>query len=322
MKLAKSGVFLGLCLMVAAAAAQDFGKQPIRVVVPFGAGGTPDTLARQLAMEIDKKLGVRVVVDNKPGANGTIGTADVARAAPDGHTLLHVTTSFVINPLVYKKLPYDIEKSFEPVVNVVIGNGYLLMVNSALPVHSVSELIAYARKANTPITYSSPGIGNTLHLAGELFSAKAGISMLHVPYKSASQALNAVAAGDVNIMFIPPTIALPFVQSGKVRALGFTGEEKTPEFPDVPTLKEAGLKDFVLLAGWHGWFAPTGTPQALIDKLAATVREIIARPEFAKELRAGGYEPDGRSKQEFAALVREDAKRYAEAVKKAGIEAQ
>ena len=299
-----------------------YPSHPIRVVVPFGAGGTPDTVARQLAAEMDKRLKTRVVVDNKPGANGVIGAADVAKAAPDGYTLLHVTTSFVINPYVYKKLPYDIGKDFVPVVNVATGTGYLLMVNPALPVRTVAELVDYGRKAAKPITYSSPGIGNTLHLAGELFAARAGMSMLHVPYKSASQELNAVAAGDVDIMFIPPTIALPYVQSGKVRPLGFTGEQRTPEYPDAPTMAQAGVADFVLPAAWQGLFAPAGTPQAAIDTIAATVRDIVAQPAFAKMLRDGGYEPDPRAGKAFAELVRADSARYAEAVKRAGIEAQ
>src|SRR5690606_28918024 len=160
-----------------------------------------------------------------------------------------------------------------------------------------------------------PGIGNTLHLAGELFAARTNMAMLHVPYKSASQALNAVAAGDVDVMFVPPTIALPYVQSGKVRALAFTGEQRTPEHPDAPTMAQAGVTDFVLAASWQGLFAPAGTPQAAVDILAATVRDIVAQPAFAKMLRDGGYEPDARSGKAFAELVRADASRYAEAVK-------
>jgi len=314
--------FAATLLSSFAHAQNTYPSHPIRVVVPFGAGGTPDTVARQLAAEIDKRLKARVVVDNKPGANGVIGAADVAKAAPDGYTFLHVTTSFVINPHVYKKLPYDIDKDFVPVVNVATGTGYLLMANPSLQVKSVADLIAYGKKASRPVTYSSPGVGNTLHLAGELFSARTGMSMLHVPYKSAAQALNAVAAGDVDVMFVPPTIALPYVQSGKVLPLAFTGERRTPEHPGAPTMAEAGVANFVLPASWQGWFAPAGTPQSVIDTISAAVRDVVSQPAFAKMLRDGGYEPDPRAGKDFAELVRADYVRYAEAVKRAGIEAQ
>src|SRR5882762_5709414 len=203
--------------------------------------------------QVGAQLGQSVIVDNRAGANGIIGTDLVAKAAPDGYTVLHVTGSFAVNPSIYRKLPYDIFKDFAPVTSVVLGTGYLLLVNPAIKAGSVQDIIGLARKGDQ-LTYSSPGVGNTIHLAAELFNVRAGIKMVHVPYKGVAPAMNAVVAGEVNVMFMPATVAMPLVEAGKLRALAFTGAARLPRMPRLPTMTEAGVPNFEVTGTWHGWF--------------------------------------------------------------------
>ncbi len=192
---------------------QSFPTRPIRLVAPFPAGGTADAIARAVSNEVGVQLGQPFVMDNRSGANGIIGTDIVAKANPDGHTLLHVTGSFVVNPSIYRKLPYDIFRDFVPVTNIVLGEGYLLLANPSVPASSVRELITLSNNG-TQLNYSSPGVGNTLHLAGALFNVRAGTKITHIAYKGVAPAMNAVLAGEAQITFMPPTVALPFVKSG------------------------------------------------------------------------------------------------------------
>lgn len=302
------------------AAANDYPTRPIRMVVPFEAGGTIDTLARVVVNQIDKQMKWGIVVDNKAGANALIGTADAAKAAPDGYTILHTSPSFVINTFIHKKTPYDIFKTFVPVTNLAVGTGYLLVVRDGLPVRTVPELIELAKKKE--LTYGSPGIGNALHLAAAGFAKKAGIDMLHIPYKGSASSLNAIAAGQVDVMMLSPPTVVPYVEAGKVRPIAFTGEQRSKEFPDVPIMKEVGVDDFVVMGTWAGWFAPAGTPQPIVEKLAAAVAKAVRAPEVVQALTKGGFEPDGRSPQAFAEFVRAETKRYGQVVQDAGITPQ
>ncbi|VCU68916.1 Tripartite tricarboxylate transporter family receptor [Pigmentiphaga humi] len=309
-----------LAALGAPAAAADFPSRPIRLVVPFEAGGTIDTLGRVVAAQIDRQSEWGIVVDNKAGANALIGTADAAKAAPDGHTILHTSPSFVINSFIHKKIPYDLEKTFVPITNLAVGTGYLLVVRQGLPVRNVSELLALARTKE--LTYGSPGIGNALHLAAAGFAKKAKIDMLHIPFKGSASSLNAIAAGQVDVMMLSPPTVTPYVQSGKIRPIAFTGEGRSKEFPDVPTMKEAGIDDFVVMGTWAGWFAPAGTPPQVVDRIAAEVAKALKAPEVVDVLVKGGFEPDGRPPAEFAEFVRQEVRRYGQIVKDAGVEPQ
>ena len=276
-------------MAASAASAQDYPNRPVRVIVTFAPGGAPDVLARAVAAQVEARIGQTLIIDNRAGANGIVGTQAVANAAPDGHTLLHASASFVVNPSVYRKLPYDIWRDFAPVANLGIGVGYLLLVNKDVPARTTAEFIAYA-KAN-PVSYGSPGAGNTLHLASELFNVKAGIAMQHVPFRGTGPALNALLAGTIQAMFIPPAAALAHVESGQMRAIGFTGDAPLKELPDVPLIKDtrAGLPDRRCLA----WLARAGEDPAR-DRRQAQCRDPpgaespeAARLRAARRLRAG-----------------------------------
>ncbi len=298
--------------------AQPYPARPIRLIVPFAAGGTADVIARSVTHEAGARLGQPFVLDNRGGANGIIGTDIVAKAAPDGHTLLHVTASFVINPNTYTSLPYDIFKDFEPVTNVVLGTGYLLVLHPGVPANSVKELIAFARDSSK-VSYSSPGVGNTLHLAAELFSVRAGVKLLHVPYKGVAPALNAVLAGEVQATFIPATIALPLVKAGRAKAIAFTGASRFAGLPQLPTMQEAGVPNLELTGSWHGWFAAARTPTAVVSRLQQEVAKALWAPRVRESIITGGYEPDGSSPAAFRKFLRVEYERYAEMLRVANV---
>ena len=309
---------LGLSACAQAAAGDAYPARPVRMVAPFPAGGTADVLARQVSNEVGAALGQQFVVDNRSGANGIIGTDTVAKAAPDGHTLLHVTASFVINQHIYRKLPYDVFRDFEPVTNVVLGTGYLLLVNPSVPVSSVKDLVALARSTGK-VSYSSPGVGNTLHLAAELFNVRTGVKMLHVPYKGVAPAMNAVVAGEVQTTFMPATIAVPMVKAGKLKAIAFTGSSRFSAMPELPTMREQGIANLELTGSWHGWFAPARTHAATLSRLHSEVRKALQVPRLRESIVAGGYQPDGRSPAEFRTFLRQEFERYGEMVKVANV---
>lgn len=303
------------------AAAQDYPSKPIRLVVPFDAGGTVDTLGRVVTTQITKQSGVRFIIDNRPGANSAIGSAAVARATPDGYTVLNVSPSIVLNALLRKDLSYDLHKDFVPVTNIGVGQGYLLVVRQDLPVQSVGELVAFAKKrGDKRLTYGTPGIGNALHVASEIVATRAAIPLLHVPYKGSAPALAAIAAGEVDLMMLSPPTVFPFVQSGKVRPIAFTGSERSREFPNVPTMQEAGVEDCVIKGTWVGWFVPAGTPQKAIAVLAQEVQKAVQSPEVVTFLTTGGFDPDGRSPAEFARFVKAESQRLGEVLRNAKME--
>jgi tripartite-type tricarboxylate transporter receptor subunit TctC len=309
---------LAALTLASQAQSQQYPTRPIRLVVPFAAGGTADVIARAVANEAGAQLGQPFVLDNRGGANGIIGTDIVAKAPPGGHTLLHVTASFVINPNAYTTLPYDIFKDFEPVTNVVLGTGYLLVLHPAVPANSVKELVALARESNK-VSYSSPGVGNTLHLAAELFGVRAGVKWLHVPYKGVAPALNAVLAGEVQATFIPATIALPLVKAGRANAIAFTGTSRFAGLPQLPTMREAGVPNLELSGSWHGWFAPAKTPAAVVSRLQHEVAKSLQVPRVREAIVSGGYEPDGSSPAAFQKFLRGEYERYAEMLRVANV---
>ncbi len=297
--------------------ADAYPNRPIRLVVATAPSGAQDATARAIARQVEQQIGHPVVIDNRAGANGIVGYDLVAKAVPDGYTLLHTSVAFAINPSVYKKLPFDVNRDFTPITNVTRGEGALVVVHPSVPANNIRELIALAKEK--PIAYSSPGIGNVLHLLNAAFNAKAGITMLHVPYKGAGPALNAVIGSEVQVMFVPSLISLQHIKAGRLRAIGYTGAKRLDALPDLPTVSEGGLPGYQLDTGWHAWFAPPKTPAPLIDAIYAELQKALALPKLRDYFLAVGYIPVGDPPATFQKNFREDVKRWAEVAKLAQI---
>ena len=313
---------LTLCAFAAAcgAHAQDYPNRPLRLVVPTAASGTQDVNARILAKLLTSQMGQQIIVDNRGGANGIIGADIIAKAAPDGYSLMYTGAAFLVNQSIYKSVPYDVGRDFAPVTNVAVSSGNLLLINPSVQAHSVRELIELAK--TTQLSYGSAGIGNPTHLICDAFNARAGTRMLHVPYKGTGPALTALFGNEVQVLFIPPSVAIAHVKAGRLRALGFTGAKRPKSMPDVPTIAESGLPGFQMDAGWHAIFAPAKTPAAIIDKLHREVRSALQAPNLRDFLLAADYEPAGDPPAEFQKIFRADIKRWAEVVRLAGIKAE
>ena len=297
---------------------QAWPTRPIRLVVPFPPGGATDLNARVIAKEVENVLGQPLVVDNRGGANTIIGCDIVAKAVPDGYTLMHISVAFAINPSTHKKLPYDTARDFTPITNAVVGQGALLAVNPSLPAKSVTELIALAKKQK--LIFSSPGVGNVLHLITAGFSTRAGIEMLHVPYKGSAPALNALMAGEVQVMVVPPLIAMPHIKSGRVRPLGYSGAKRLPAIADVPTIGEAGLPGFAMDTGWHAWFGPAKMPAHIVTQVYGAIQKSLQVPAVRDFLLAGGYEPTADPPTVFQKNFQNDLKRWGELARIARVE--
>lgn len=299
------------------ASAQGYPNRPIRLVVPFPAGGTTDILARAVSQKLTEALGQAVVVDNRAGAGGNIGADLVAKSAPDGYTLLMGTVgTHAINPSLYSKMPYDHVKDFVPVV-LVAGVPNVLVVNPALPVNSVADLIKLAKDKPGTINFASSGSGTSIHLSGELFKTMAGVDMTHVPYKGSSPALTDLIGGQVQVMFDNLPSSLPQIKGGKLRAIAVTSMARAPALPGVPTINESGLPGFEA-SSWFGILAPAGTPAPIVARINAEVNKWLQSSDAREKLLAQGAEAAGGSPEQFGGYMRSETEKWAKVVKASG----
>ena len=303
-------------LMCSTATAEDYPNKPIRFVVPFPPGGSADILARTVGDKLAAALRQPVVVENKPGAGGIVGAETVAKSVPDGYTLLFANTNIAINPSLYRSLPYDTEKAFLPVVQLVsVPN--LLLVAEDFPVNSLADLIALAKAKPGTLNYASAGNGTFPHLAIELFKLQAGVSLVHVPYRGAAPALNALLAKEVQVLSNDLLNALPLVKAGKIKALAITGNVRSATIPEIPTMAEAGLKNYAAV-GWQGVMVPAGTPAAIVARLNSEINKALKDVGLRDRLSAQGLEVVGGTAQQFAEFVRRDTERWRSAVEASG----
>ena len=308
-----------LALAASALAQEPYPSRPVKLVVPFTPGTGIDILARTLGQKLGDEWKVGVVVENRAGASGNIGTEAVAKAPPDGYTLLTTAQTMVVNRALFASLPYDPVKDFAPIAPLAIGS-LALVVHPSLTIKSVSELVAYAKANPGKLNYASPGNGTPHHLAMELFKTKAGIDVVHVPYKGTAQAVQDLLGGQVGVMFLPVHVALPQTDAGKLMMLAAGGASRAGATPNVPSLAEAaGIRD-IDTDIWYGLYAPARTPQALIDRLNADVNRVLKLPDIADALAKQGLQPTGGTPAALAELTKSDLERWAAVVRAAKIQ--
>ena len=312
------GLATGALLPSTAMLAETYPNRAIQIIVPTGAGGITDILARLIGKSVSEQLHQPVVIENRPGAAGVIGTQAAARAQPDGYTLLMVFPSHAANPSLYEKLPYDSEKSFAP-ISMVTKVVSMLLVSNSCPAKSVKELIDLAR--NQSLSFSSVGTGSIAHLSAELFQSIAGVKLVHVPYAGVPQAFLAVVSGEVTMFFDTPITALPQIKAGTVRVLGISTTKRLAVAPEIPTIAESGLPGFEA-TGWNGLLAPAGTPREIVDKLNDAVIKALATDEIKRTLADQGLELAGNSPDEFARIMHDDIQKWGRVVREAGIKPQ
>jgi tripartite-type tricarboxylate transporter receptor subunit TctC len=310
-----------LTLAFAAAVAQAYPDRPIKLIVPFAPGGSADLVGRLLAREMSESFGQPVVVENKGGASGMLGNELVAKSAPDGYTLTVGTLGpFAVNQTLYEHVPYDNIRDFAPITLTGISS-HILVAHPSVPVHNVNELIALAKKKPGQLTFASSGTGNATHLTFELFKARAGIDIVHVPYKGGGPAMADLVGGQVLFSFASMASAVPFVRSGRLRAIAVSGGERSALFPDVPTVAESGLPGFAS-EDWQGILAPAKTPADVVQKLNGEIGRILLLPEVKAKLQAAGFEPRPSTPEWFAQFIQAETLKWAKLLKGIGIKAQ
>mgnify|MGYP001009792321 CR=1 FL=1 len=293
--------------------------RPVRLIVPFPPGGSTDLVARVVGQKMADAWGKQVVIDNRPGANGMIGSEVVAKSAKDGYTLMVNGANFVTSPSLYRKAPYDPLRDFEAISLIAFGPN-VLVAHPSLPAKSVQELIAFAKAKPGEVTFASGGPGGAQHLAGELFNSLAGIHMTHIPYKGSAPGLTALIGGEVVVGFADMLITLPHVKSGKLRALAVTGGTRSNLIPELPTVGEAGLKGYAVTA-WFGLLAPAGTPADIVNRIQQESLKAMGTPALKERLLSQGAIPSGNTPAEFARFIAAEAAKWAKVVKDAGIKA-
>jgi tripartite-type tricarboxylate transporter receptor subunit TctC len=313
--LACAGLMLALPALVSA---QAYPTKPIRLIVPLAASGGMDTTARGISQPLSARLKQSLVVDNRPGAGGAIGAELVARADPDGYTLLMASASFVVHPLLYRT-HYDALRDFTPITQAS-RQPYVLIVHPSVPVTSVRELVAYAKANPGKLNYASAGNGSLIHLTTELFKVATGIDIVHVPYKGMGATYTDMLSGRIQTAFPSIISALPHIKTGKLRALGVTSRTRAPALPDTPTVQEAGVAGFEVTQ-WYGVLAPAKTPAALVNRLQKEIAQVLQLPEVGQRMASEGSEPVGSTPAEFAAHIKSEVGKWGGVIRKAGIRA-
>jgi tripartite-type tricarboxylate transporter receptor subunit TctC len=302
--------------------ADRYPSQVIRIIVPFAAGGSADALARVVGDNLARRWSSPVIVENKPGAQGNIGMSLVAKAAPDGYTLgLVPVGNAAVNPSLFQDLPYDPIRDFAPITQLATVEN-VLVVSAASHIGTLKELIALAKSKNAKFTYSTPGVGSQAHLAAELLARRAGIKLTHVPYRGLAPALTDVLNGEITMTFAQLSNAKPFIENGRLRALGIASKERSPVLPDIPTVAEAGDLPGFEAVSWYALMAPARTSDPIIRKLHAEIAEILRRPDVRDALQAQGAQPVGNSPEALAKIIAEDTARWSKLIREAHIELQ
>ena len=312
---ALSAIFFSVCL--GEAAAQQYPAKPVRVIVPFGAGGPADIYARYLAQRLQDPLGQTFVVDDRPGAGSIIGTDLVAKSPADGYTLLLMSNTHTVNESLVPKKPFALMKDFVPIAPINYSD-LVLVVHPSVPAKSIKELVALAKARPNGLNYASSGTGTPYHMAGELFKSMAGVQIVHIPHKGSGEARTSVMSGQVEVMLDAITTMAPMARAGRVRALGTTGLKRSTVLPDVPTISEAGVKGYETTI-WLGIMAPAGTPKPVVDRLNAEIVKIVSRPDVKKAWNEQGAEPMAMTPAEFEKYLNADIAKWANVVKVAGV---
>ena len=297
--------------------AHAYPQRPIRFILPVAAGSTSDTLGRLIAKEMGDGLGQTLVIDNQPGAGGNLGVPLAARAAPDGHTLLLISSAQAISPSLYPKLGYDLQRDFAPVTQLTAGL-YMLVVHPSVPARSVKELVALARQRPGQLLYGSAGVGTGTHLAGELFKAAAGVDLLHVPYRGMGPATSELLGGQLAVIFSGLPSALPHWKTGRVRALGVTATSRSPVAPELPTLAESGLRGFEATT-WQGLAVPAKTPSPIVQRLNVEAEKALRATHVREKLSAQGADAVGSTPEQFAAYIRAETVKWGQLVQRIGL---
>ncbi len=305
-----------LALLPVAAFAQQWPTKPVRFLIPYPPGGSAEILARPIAQKLTEAWGQSVVLDFRGGAGGTIATDILAKSPPDGHSIIMVLAAHAINHSLYAKLPYDTLRDFAP-VSLTASLPLIVVTPPSVPANSVKELIALAKAKPNSINFASAGNGNTSHLAGELFKTVAGVEMVHVPYKGSGPSLIALLGGEVQLMFDSLSSSLPHVRSGKLRGLAVTSAKRSHAIPQLPTVGEAGLANFVV-DGWYGILAPAGTPPAIVNKMSADIARMMQIPDTRERIMGSGYDIVGSTPEQFSAHIRNEVERWSKVVKASG----
>ena len=296
---------------------QLYPNRPIRMMIPQPPGGTMDTMARALAEPLVRELGQNIVIDNRSGANGIIAGETLARAAPDGYTLLYTSASLANNQLVHRKPPFDVLKDFAPVTLANTLPGYLIIVNAQSPARSVRDLVELSK--TTRVHYGSSGVGNSQHLLGELINARTGARMVHVPYKGFALIVNAVLGNEIQLLFGSPTTVIAHIKAGRLRAVAYTGAQRLSAMPELPTVSESDIPGMVYEASWHGIFAPAATPRPVILRFQAEVAKAMQAPRLNQYITESGHAPGGGTPEEFRKFLVRYLEDTAEQLRIAGV---
>ena len=309
-------------LMEGSALAQSYPARPIRMISPQPPGGTMETVARLVAEPVARALGQNIVIDNRTGANGIIAADTLAKAAPDGYTLLYTSASLANNDFVHRKLPYNFRRDFAPVTQVTTLPGYLILLSMKVPAQTLRELIELGKNSRAPVHFGSSGIGNSQHLLGELINARTGARFVHVPYKGFALIMNAIMGNEIQIAFGAPTTSVAHIKAGRMRAVAYTGAQRYAGLPDVPTVSESAIPGFVYEASWHGIFAPVATPVAVISRFQGEIAKAVQAPKLRETLEAGGHVPIGSTPPQFQRFLDQYFKDTGEQFRLAKVEPQ